>query len=301
MVIGFPLADAEKALLAWHDGVDIQRAPEPSDGVDIAAVIARTQSEVQWVCTTSGFDDVADPAYPLITLGLGTIVPDVVGEPLARARELVQAQGLVPVDAAEADAGRTVEAQDPRAGETVDLGTTVTLRTPVGDAGATRAPRVAVPSIVGLTPEAAREAVEGAGLVFRGVREGDGPEVGRVIAQDPPPRTLVRRGIEVTATIEMVAVPLGSLTSDDAPAPAWLPILVAVAVGVGLAVLVSALLRARYRRRWNRGQIAFEARPDVGRVMLAEDPDGGRSFAFGVRSRVGASWSELEEEDEVLT
>lgn len=301
VVVGFPLPDAEKELFGWDPTVDIARVPDPADEVDVTLVIVRAQSDVVWICSEPGFDDGSSPAHPTITLDLGTVVPDVVGEPLAEARDLLRAHGLLPVGAGDADADRVVDAQDPRAGETVDLGTTVRLRVPGGGGGATSPARVAVPSIVGLTPKAARRAVRGAGLVFRRVREGEGPEVGRVIAQDPPARTLVPRGTQVTATIEMVSAGLGTPTAAEELASAWLPILAGVAIGIALTILMSSFLRARYRRRWTRGRIALEPRPDVGRVTLSEDVGGGRSFSFGLRSRVAATWSELEEDEEVWT
>ena len=301
VVVGFPLADAEKALSDWDPEVDVDRLPEPSDDVDVALVIVRAQSDVSWICSEPVFDDVQDPAFPRITLDLGTIVPDLVGERLAEARELLRSRGLLPVGAPDAALDRPVVAQDPRAGEAVALGTPVTVQVPTGGDPSPSPGRVAVPSIVGLTPEAAREAVEGAGLVFRGVREGDGPEVGRVIAQDPPPRTLVRRGREVVATIEMVAVGLGTPISDEGPLSTWLPILVGAAIGIAAAMLISSVLRARRRRSRGIDRVVLDGRPDIGRVTLAEDIDGGRSFALGFRSRSGATWFDLEEEEEVPT
>jgi serine/threonine-protein kinase len=92
-----------------------------------------------------------------------------------------------------------VAAQDPTAGQTLEFGSRVTLR--VGRA----ATQVSVPAVVGDAEAAAKNEVEGAGLVWaKGpdtlLAPGDG-NIGRVVTQNPTAGTARDVGATVTVTI----------------------------------------------------------------------------------------------------
>jgi eukaryotic-like serine/threonine-protein kinase len=105
---------------------------------------------------------------------------------------------VVPVASAPNQVGRVV-GTDPGQGIEVDAESVVTMR--VG-----RGPdRVQAPSLVGQTAEQAQTAVQAAGLTLTPVpqqREVDDPaQVGKVLAQDPPPGSLLAPGTPIQLTV----------------------------------------------------------------------------------------------------
>lgn len=122
-------------------------------------------------------------------------VPDVVTLSEGAARpQLVDAGllvGRVELDSVRTPFENTVTRQLPPAGRQVPTGTRATLWL---SRGVDNSRRVAVPDVVGLTPEQARERLRGVGLWVsspRAVR-------GRVVSQDPARGTMLNPGREVT-------------------------------------------------------------------------------------------------------
>lgn len=113
-----------------------------------------------------------------------TIVPDVVGEDVGRAREILDQARLL-LDGPEA--GR-VSSQDPLPGTSVPPGSVIRVEVGVP------ADDVVVPNLLGLTPAEAREALGGT-LVLGPVRSAE-----PVIAQTPGAGETVPRGSTVTVT-----------------------------------------------------------------------------------------------------
>ena len=118
------------------------------------------------------------------------------------------------------DATHIVQSQSPAAGDTAKEGEAVTLVFP--------AVTVEVPPVVGLTEEAARTAIEGAGFVFV-----KGPDVidktyalGTVAMQNPAGRTQLGKGESVTVNLSggngQLAVPTVVIGQTTATAQAFL-------------------------------------------------------------------------------
>lgn len=136
------------------------------------------------------------------------VVPGVSGQTCETAKTTLEQAGFVvtvtPVDAL-CDGVGIVQTQSPGGGDTAIEGETVTL--------ALAAVTVEVPPIVGLTEQAARAAIEGAGFVFT-----RGPDVidktfalGQVVLQNPAGRSQLVKGGTISVNISggtgQVAIP----------------------------------------------------------------------------------------------
>ncbi|MEO7421980.1 MAG: PASTA domain-containing protein [Ornithinibacter sp.] len=140
-----------------------------------------------------------------VTLGVQSVVPDLVGRTREEADGLLGAVGLIL--AAEGDG--LVVRQVPAAGDLLDFGSRVqvVLQPPPTD-GARK-----VPSLVGRTEAEARAAVQGVDLVLEvGSRTGDGEL--RVSEQQPAPGAERPVGGSVTVTLEG-AVVVGTVEVPD--------------------------------------------------------------------------------------
>jgi serine/threonine-protein kinase len=150
-------------------------------------------------------------------------VPNVSGQSCDVAKATLEgAKFAVTVGPAETvcDATQIVQSQSPAAGDTAKEGEAITLVFP--------AATVEVPPIVGLTEEAARTAIEGAGFVFV-----KGPDVidktyaiGTVAMQNPPGRSQLAKGETITVNISggngQLAVPTVVVGQTTATAQAFL-------------------------------------------------------------------------------
>jgi serine/threonine-protein kinase len=150
-------------------------------------------------------------------------VPNVSGQSCDVAKATLEgAKFVVSVSPAETvcDATQIVQSQSPAAGDTAKEGEAITLVFP--------AVTVEVPPIVGLTEEAARTAIEGAGFVFA-----KGPDVidktyaiGTVAMQNPAGRSQLAKGETVTVNVSggngQLAVPTVVVGQTTATAQAFL-------------------------------------------------------------------------------
>ncbi|CAB4612809.1 unannotated protein [freshwater metagenome] len=150
-------------------------------------------------------------------------VPNVSGQSCDVAKATLEgAKFAVSVSPAETvcDATQIVQSQSPAAGDTAKEGEDITLVFP--------AVTVEVPPIVGLTEEAARTAIEGAGFVFA-----KGPDVidktyaiGTVAMQNPAGRSQLAKGETVTVNVSggngQLAVPTVVVGQTTATAQAFL-------------------------------------------------------------------------------
>ncbi len=153
----------------------------------------------------------------------GLTVPNVSGQSCDVAKAALEtAKFTVTVSPADVvcDATLIVQSQSPAAGDTAKEGEAVTLVFP--------AVTVEVPPIVGLTEEAARTAIEGAGFVYA-----RGPDVidktyalGTVAMQNPAGRTQLAKGETVTVNVSggngQLAVPTVVVGQTTATAQAFL-------------------------------------------------------------------------------
>jgi serine/threonine-protein kinase len=159
-------------------------------------------------------------AYLLLS-GKTVTVPDVVGQRSSEAADRLQSRGLEvdvePVRSDDVPRDRVVR-QDPRAGEEVDEGSTVTIAVSAGP-GETE-----VPDVVGDRREAAERELTEAGFKVDVTRAFDDEvERGRVVSTSPEPGTVAERGSEVALRVsrgpEQVTVPdVTGRGEDDARA-----------------------------------------------------------------------------------
>jgi serine/threonine-protein kinase len=135
--------------------------------------------------------DAGEEVVVLVSRGEPTAtVPNVVGLPLEDAEERLQTAGL------EANVRRvfseeppgTVVAQSPAAGERVETDSPVRINASKGTG------RVAVPDLIGLTEDEAKEELADAGLAANVFEVPSSEPAGRVVAQNPPPGDVVGEG-----------------------------------------------------------------------------------------------------------
>jgi uncharacterized repeat protein (TIGR01451 family) len=185
------------------------------------AVVTGVCPDVQQPTTDPNGPNVpSDPAGDIPVRGEDTlvgptvgvcVVPDVDGKTLAEAKTLIEAAGCVLGDVTDggtptdpADLGKVV-GQDPVPGGTVPLGTPVDVT--IGG------PLCTVPSLTGLTPEAADAALEAAGCDLGDVTIGpDGPGEGTITTQNPPAGDKVPTGTDVDVTIDPASCNVPDLT-----------------------------------------------------------------------------------------
>jgi eukaryotic-like serine/threonine-protein kinase len=174
-----------------------------------------------WVLVALVLVAIAVGAYFLLGGGKRVDVPSVVGKTTAQAADSLHSRGLEVAFVNEVSdkvpRGQVVS-QDPKSGEQVKEGSTVTARVSAGPGSA------AVPPVEGLAEGEAKDAITKAGFNPKVTRAfSDTVEKGQVISQSPAPGTELTKGRTITLTVskgrEGVAVPkLTGLSSDDAEA-----------------------------------------------------------------------------------
>jgi beta-lactam-binding protein with PASTA domain len=218
------------AVLAEHDRLD--DADVPTDpgrrragdtGTGLAPALGRRshRADTDRSLRTGAHAAVAPPGRSrrrLVAIALGLVavlglggwwlgpsdseVPRLVGLTRDEAVRAVADAGLAPIVVPTASAPEHVDrvvAASPDVGARVEAASAVTLRVGRGPG------LVQIPLLVGRSPEAARVAAEGAGLVLTPVprtRETDDPtEVGQVVGQDPVPGSLRPAGSAVELVV----------------------------------------------------------------------------------------------------
>jgi len=132
-------------------------------------------------------------------------VPDVTGDELADAANQLGQAGFKTKTAREpsssVDSGRVIRT-DPPAGDRIDEGSTVTIVVSSGPE------LTAVPNVLGMTVEEAKNAIEGAGFTFRqgGTANANPSDDGKVVAQNPSGGTRAEKGATVTVTVGKASV-----------------------------------------------------------------------------------------------
>jgi eukaryotic-like serine/threonine-protein kinase len=190
-------------------------------------------------------------------------VPNIVGETLENAQQLIEERGLVmgtPVEQGtdNPDEVGRVLSQDPTFNELVNEGSTVTPT--VGVAPET----VAVPpNLVGSTEEEARAAIQAAGLTVGTVtqEENDDAEPGEVLATDPASGEEVQVGSAV------------NLVVAEAPETVTVPPVLGRSVDDARAAIEAAGLSF--------GNVTREASDQPVDTVLRTDPSGGTEVARG--------------------
>lgn len=127
----------------------------------------------------------------------GPKAPDVVGLNEASARDLLERGGYgisVSYTYSDAQPQGVVYAQSPSAGEPAESGSTISVWV---SKGAAAAPKVTVPSLVGLTTAAAINKIEAAGLTARPMVQPKAGKVGIVYQQQPAAGNKVVPGRQV--------------------------------------------------------------------------------------------------------
>jgi serine/threonine-protein kinase len=141
---------------------------------------------------------VGAPITIFVSKGVETVnVPNVVGMSESQAVSALEDAGLQSNSTqafSDKPIGEVID-QNPSAGVNVDAGTTVQLTISQGQE------TVSVPNVVGMSENAATEALEDAGLRTRVEYEDNAAQAGKVIRQDPAAATTVDPGTRVTITV----------------------------------------------------------------------------------------------------
>lgn len=198
---------------------------------------------------------------------------------------IVLVEPAVPAGVAEDDAVVTDQVVVQYLGQGDDVNPRAVIRLVVG---------TAVPELVGLTAEEARERAEAVGL---SVGVGGDPG-GRVASQEPAAGVVVRFGSGVRVQLAAVATtepPVGS--APAAPTPRWPWVALA---GGGLLVLVGGggvALRQRQRRRRAEPArtVRCEPHPDPRPELSVRAVGDGIDLSFRVRPRADAGTVTVEE------
>jgi serine/threonine-protein kinase len=206
--VGKDIDDAED--LAAAAGLNLAKKEEPSATVDADKVISQVQPAGTEVAKGSDVEVVVSSGKNK------KAVPDVSGSDAADAANELGQAGFKTKTAREAsssvDAGK-VTRTDPPAGDRLDEGSTVTIYVSSGPE------QTAVPSVLGMTADQAKAAIEGAGFTFRqgGTAPSNPSDDGKVVAQNPSGGTKAEKGATVTVTIGKASV-VPSTTTTTAPA-----------------------------------------------------------------------------------
>jgi beta-lactam-binding protein with PASTA domain len=192
-VVGLPLPEARTLIKEkWYPGstgafdLNIGITPDVPAQVPESAAIVTAQKVVQYLEDS----DHGSPSA-IISLTVGSAVPDLVGRTRQEAEGLLGALGLL----IKASGDGVVVRQSPGAGGIVSFGTPIKVTlTPPPPEGKT------VPPLRGLTEAQARAAVEGVSLKLEvGASSGKGER--RVTDQRPLPGTQLTAGEAVTVTL----------------------------------------------------------------------------------------------------
>lgn len=201
--------------------------------------------------------------------GCGTAVPDVKGKTADQASRAIAAAGFKPGavrydENAEGAAGAVI-AQEPAAGERAADGSTVLL-TVAGPAP------VQVPSIVGLTRQAATAMLVTLGLDLGDVIESYEPTApaGQLVQQEPPAGTVVPKGTLLKAVASKGPQPVETSGSGKVKVPA--------VKGLKLDVAKSKISAAGLKWKYVTG--AGDGMTDHGYVYK-QSPAGGTTVAKG--------------------
>ncbi|MBX7160534.1 MAG: Stk1 family PASTA domain-containing Ser/Thr kinase [Acidimicrobiia bacterium] len=192
-------ADAAESALR-ELGLTTERVPQNSDTVPAGIVIATSPPAGQKVRKGSN-------VQVIVSAGPQTAaVPDVVGQPSAQAREALEAAGFTVTVTAEASdkAADTVIAQDPAAGTTADVGSTVTISVSSGPV------QVTVPKVEGLPQNDAVSKLQAAGFTTTVTTQEADRTAGIVISTDPEGGSKASKGSKVTVVVSkplQVSVP----------------------------------------------------------------------------------------------
>ncbi|MFW5474826.1 Stk1 family PASTA domain-containing Ser/Thr kinase [Knoellia sp. CPCC 206450] len=201
-----------------HDAVaapslrdQVRGAPPATAGVAVRrSPVTRAQRRAVWpwilvvvsaaIASATAWFFIAGPGAP-------TIVPAVVGKPVAAAESALRVAHLDPARRegfSETVAKGVVISSTPKATEEVRRGTTVTLVVSKGPE------RYAVPTLAGASVAEATERITGANLVLGEVTEKFDEKVpeGQVIASDPKAGTSLKRGTTIALTVSKGRQPI---------------------------------------------------------------------------------------------
>jgi eukaryotic-like serine/threonine-protein kinase len=168
----------------------ISQDPDPGEKVDADATVT--------LVVSSGRGEAA--------------VPQVAGAAQDAAEQALEAAGFqVSVQRAYSDtvpSGQVISS-NPAAGRQITRGRTVTLTVSRGAQG------LAVPQVVGLQADEARETLEQAGLGVKVTEQETTQPAGTVMKQDPPTGTRVERGATVTLTVARARPEVPDVSTDN--------------------------------------------------------------------------------------
>ncbi len=138
--------------------------------------------------------------FPTPPPAKGGTVPDVTGMKQQAAQDTLTKANFVPIvnNVASTQPKGVVVSQAPKGGSSAPLGSAVTINVSTG-----KAPKVAVPDVVGKTQDAATSALQAAGFQVAVVYQqvSDQQQVGIVLSQDPAAGKKLAQGSTVTITV----------------------------------------------------------------------------------------------------
>jgi eukaryotic-like serine/threonine-protein kinase len=201
------------------------------------------------------YQSIVGPSTPKVA------VPSVVGLSQAGATSTLQNAGFkvkAEKKASQSVAQGNVISQDPAARTQADKGSTVTITVSNGP------PKVAVPSLHGMTPDQATSALQQVGLVLgTQTQQASTAPKGTIFAQDPTPGTKIAKGQSVNVTV------------SSGPAQAIVPDVVCEPIGQAQADISKAGLQSQVGGT----QLNLQC-PDPNKVG-AQDPRGGTQLDRG--------------------
>jgi beta-lactam-binding protein with PASTA domain len=196
LLVGTSVETVEVPTVIGRD-VQTARGTLQERGLDLRAPPEALEQDIVVTQEPEAGAEVAPDTVVVVTVTDGeAVVPDVVGEDVGRARELVTQARL----AFEGPEAGVVSSQDPLPGTRAGAGSVVSVEVGPPVEGVT------VPNLIGLTPDEAREALGGT-LVLGPVQSAE-----LVIAQTPAVGETVPRGSTVNVT-------QGSPTDDQVTVP----------------------------------------------------------------------------------
>ena len=205
-VTGQPVTQATTTLEA--DGLTVKRTSQVS--TDTAGTVVSTNPAPHSL-VKKGDTVTLDVAVPA-PLKKVSVPSGIVGEPLAQAKSLLQAQGLQETVAYKPDNNVTtgnVISADPSSGTRVAQGSTVALTVSSGQANVT------VPSLIGQTQTQASTLLSQYGLTLGGVTPQPSSQygAGQIIASSPGPGASVRPGSTVSIVVSSGSPPTTTTTT----------------------------------------------------------------------------------------